>query len=46
MAKKSKKKYYKVVKPFTYKGKFHEVGTKIYLDEKNKEVLININLIK
>lgn len=45
MAKK-KKKYYKVIKPFTYRGKFHEIGSKIYLSLEQKEVLINKNLIK
>jgi len=45
MAKK-KKKYCKAIKPFTYKGKFYEVGSGMYLTVKQMEVLINKNLIK
>lgn len=43
---KEKKKYYKVVRPFTLKGKFHEIGSRIYLSLRVKEILINKNLIK
>jgi len=45
MAKK-KKKYYKVARPFTLKGKSYEVDSKIYLTLIQKEILINKNLIK
>lgn len=40
------KKYYRVEKDFTYRGKFREKGSRIYLKEKESEVLINQNLVK
>ncbi len=45
-SKKAKRKYYKVVRQFTYKGKLREVGTRISLSLEQKESLINKNLIK
>lgn len=42
---KSKKKYYKVLKDLTYKGRFYEAGKKIYLNSKESEVLINKYLV-
>lgn len=41
-----KKKYYEVIKPFTMRGKIRETGSKIFLSDKQKEILINKNLIK
>lgn len=43
---KNKKKYCKANRPFTYKGKFYEVGSGLYLTEKQREILISKNLIK
>jgi len=41
-----KKTYCKAIKPFTYKGKFYEVGSGLYLTLEQKRILINKNLIK
>lgn len=41
-----KKKYYEVIRPFTMKGKFKETGSKIFLSDREKEILMNKNLIK
>jgi len=41
-----KRKYCKALRPFTYKGKFYEVGSGMYLTPEQKEILINKYLIK
>jgi hypothetical protein len=43
---KRKKKYCKAIQPFTFREKFYEIGSGIYLTSKEREVLIDINLIK
>jgi len=43
---KRKKKYCRAIRPFTYKGKFYDTGSGLYLNPKQKESLINSKLIK
>jgi len=45
MDKKIKKTFSKVKRPFTYKGKFYKVGSKIRINESEKRTLINKFLI-
>ena len=39
------KKYYKVKKNGTFKGKFYEIGSRIYLTEEQKKELRKIYII-
>lgn len=39
------KKYYKVKRKCTYKGKFYEIGGRIYLSEEEKDKLLKNYII-
>jgi len=43
---KRKKEYCRTIRNFTYKGKFYEKGSGLYLTAEQKEILINSNFIK
>ena len=43
---KRKKEYCRAIRDFTFKGKFYEKGSGLYLTPIQKEILINSNLIK
>jgi hypothetical protein len=43
---KSRKKRYRIIEQFTYKGELREPGKGIYLSNKESEILINKNLVR
>ena len=43
---KRKKEYCRAITKFTFKGKFYEKGSGLYLTADQKKILINSNLIK